>query len=206
MAAVRRTRSSGIDLFKPRDERKRHRLEAMEPARKISSEVLSRSHGAASAVRRRAWLSTRSRGTAAPTASAMPLGSRIMITRRRPGWCCRRGACPAGSAPRLDDDFLGVKTRSTMMPKVLAADLGDDTKRSWGVPSLEIQQHVAGKPAATAGHAGAEPAMSLIRSMRCSDGRHTPTSSTTCSCGMAKRCSRRPPRSGRKRSPRSAES
>ena len=158
-----------------------------EPARNSSSEVFG---SAASA----AWASSAAtlcncEAAVLPSACAMPFGSMIMITEPSP-----RMVLPQNMAMwrnLLDIGFTTIssvwKTASTTMPKVCAPTWVTTMKPVSNCSGAATPSRRLSRATGSSLSRSRSTAVSLMRSMRCSLPPCARTSSTTASCGMAKR-------------------
>ena len=120
----------------------------------------------------------------------MPFGSMIMITEPSPRMVLPENIAMWRSLRRhrLDHDFLGVEHAVDDDAESLAADLRDDDEAVRSPRRLRRARStslrwISGSSLLRSRSTG----VSLMRSMRCSRWRRARTSSSTESCGMAKR-------------------
>ena len=200
VAAVRQFDRAGVDLLEPRDQRQRHRL-GLRASRRGTPEARS----ACSAWRSRARPRRSSRpplrrldGAAERLRDAVRIDDHDHRAVAENGVAGKHRDVAKLARHRLDHDFLGVEHAVDHDAEGLAADLGDDDEAVSSRSTLpsSMPSSVVSRTSGNSLSRRRSTAVSLMRSMRCSD----------CRCGRARVRPRRAAgwRNGRRRLPRSA--
>ena len=159
-----------------------------EPARNSSMDSTMPSSGSRSTT-----VSATMREDEAPASfCAIPFGSMIMITDPSPRMVLPQNVemCRSFARHRLDHDFFGMEHGVDHDAEGLAADLGDDDEAVLDVAVGSLRAILSRLLSRNSGSSllrSRRTAASLMRSMRCSELLRARTSSTTASCGIAKR-------------------